>query len=311
MKLRVLMVLVGLVGSGTAWGQASLRPGASPAAPGDMSKPSFDTSTPRYDSMLPNRPGTTVIAEVDGRAITLADIGEAIRLLPPSVAAMPFENLLPLVLDRLVQREALVARARAQGLDEDPEMKRRIRSLSETALTNELLQREGAKRITQAALLERYRNDYAGKPGPTEVKARAIMVPTESEAMALIEELRGGADFAAVARRASKDTTQPAGGDLGWVTREGLTPEIAAVTFALAPGQVTAFPVRSGGSWFIVKVEDRRQAPTPSFPVARPRIQERMLAEIVPDIVRQALADATLRYYTMNGRETTADDAGR
>ena len=73
-----------------------------------------------------------------------------------------------------------------------------------------------------------------------------------------------------------------------------------------------AWKVAAGGSWFIIKAEERRQAPTPPFPVIRPRLQEQMLVEVVPDIVRQALKDATIRNYTIEGRETgSSNDTGR
>ena len=35
----------------------------------------------------------TVVAEVDGRSITLGQVGDRIRELPPAISQRPFENL--------------------------------------------------------------------------------------------------------------------------------------------------------------------------------------------------------------------------
>src|SRR6185312_15617179 len=83
--------------------------GVSPAAVQDLSKPAFDTTTPRYDvSGQQGRGRRSMVAEVDGHAITLADLGDAIRALPPAIAALPFQSLYPSVLEELIRRQALV-----------------------------------------------------------------------------------------------------------------------------------------------------------------------------------------------------------
>ncbi len=315
---RTAVLIVSLiVGTGAvapacpAWAQPTLRPSASPLAPGDMTRPSFDTAAPKYDGTRPgNDSASTVVADIDGRVITLADVGDAIRALPPSVGSLPFETLFPMIRERLEQREALAIRAQKQGLDEDPIVRRRVRGAADQALGEELLYRETSARVSDADMLARYKRDYAGKPGPTEVRVRVIMVPTEEEAVAVIAELKAGADFAAVARRSSKDTTAPAGGDLGFVARDGLNAEVGAVAFSLPVGQVSAYPVRTAGAWFVVKVEDRRQQPTQAFPLVKEQIRQALLREAVPAVVIKAIADVVIREYSLNGTEIAPDRSG-
>ena len=99
--MRLLaLVLAGGIGGGVAWAQAPIRPVPSPAAPGDLSAPAFDTKAAVYDNKSPlTKSASTVVAEVEGRAITLGDVGDAIRALPPSLAQLPFETLFPHVVD--------------------------------------------------------------------------------------------------------------------------------------------------------------------------------------------------------------------
>lgn len=279
---------------------------ASPSVPRTLNKPVLDTATPDFGpDRKPERSGLNVVAEVDGRAITLGEVADAIAELPAAVQALPFNDLFPVVVEQLVRQQALVIEARRQALDEDPVVRRRMQEAEDRVLANELLRTEAARSVTEAALLDRYNREAAGKPGPEDVRLRLIMVSTEAEAAALIREIEGGADFAAVARQSSRDSTAPAGGDLGYMARDGLTPEIGAVAFALPPGQLAPYPVRSGDAWFVIKVEDRRQGPAPPYAAVRSQLVKTLSQEAVPDIVKAALAAATVRRYSIAGKEET------
>jgi len=295
---------LGIAAGNSALGQPAGKAEPSPFAPGDLSKPVFDTRKSVYDpeSGIDKAAGT-IIAEIEGHPITLGDIGDAIRALPPSMAGLSFEALFPGVLDHLVKQESMVMRAQSQGLEEDPKVRRRIRAASNAVLANEYLQREAAKGITEAALLERYKRDVAGKPGAEEVRSRMIMVPTQKEAEDLIAELKDGADFATLAKRASKDVTAPTGGDVGFAARFNLNPEVGAVLFALDVGQITPHPVRAMGSWFVLKVEERRRQETPNFHSVREAIQNTLVLEASARLAAAAPEGFRLRQYDLAGQE--------
>jgi peptidyl-prolyl cis-trans isomerase C len=298
------------IGSAAVLGQPAPPPDPSPFAPGDLKRPIFDTKTPTYDTGdAEAKSANIVVAEVDGRSITLGDVRDAIAELPPSTKDLPFANLFPGVLGKLVSVQALVIRAQRQSLDEDPAVRRKIKAASDKVLADALIEREMSRSITEAALLERYDKDVAGKPGPEEVHVRVIMAPTEQAADDVIKDLRGGADFATLAKRSSTDSTASAGGDVGFVLRDKLTPEIGAVVFSMQPGQFTPFPVQSVGSWFVLKVEERRRQPTPPFSVVREDLRQTMVREGVTDVAKAAIADVTMREYDVTGKETAASAA--
>ena len=280
------------------------KPEPSPAAPGDLTKPTFDVTTPLYDvANSMEKSANTVVAEVDGRAITLGDLGDAIRELPGTLSALPFEQLYPIVLEQLIRQQALVIRAQHQALDEDLVIRRKVKAAADRALANALLRKEAGDSIKETDLLARYKQEYANKPGPEEVHVRVIMAPTQAEAAALLAEVKGGADFATVARRASKDTTAPVGGDLGFLRLDRLNPEIGAVAFALQPGQVADFPIVSNNSWFVVKSEERRQQPPPLFAEVREQLFQAMVRERVPGIINAAVSGVVVREYNISGKE--------
>src|SRR4051812_48940404 len=122
-------------------------------------------------------------------------------------------------------------------MDEDPVVRRAVKASADRLIASAQLEREIARSITEAALLARYNRDVAGKPGPEEVHVRAIMVPTEGAVVNITGAWRGGGVSARNAKRLSKEASAPAGGDVGFVVRDTLTPEVAAVVFTMQPGQ--------------------------------------------------------------------------
>ena len=109
---------------------------------------------------------------------------------------------------------------------------------------------------------------------------------------------------------ASKDPTGATGGDLGFNTRDGLTPEIGAVAFALPPGQVAVYPVRSAGAWFIVKVDERRRGAVPGFASVRERLFQGLLRDGVPAATTTAMTGLTVREYNLSGKEIEQESSG-
>ena len=293
--------------------QGAQKDAPSPVAPGDLSKPVFDTRTPVYDSVAKlDKAASTVVAEVEGRPITMGDIGDAIRALPPAAENLSFDVVYPAVLEQLIKQEALVVHEQQQGADEDPTIRRRVRAAADKQLADEYMQWKIARDITEAELLARYDRDIAGKPGPEEIRVRVILTDTEKSAEDLMAEIRGGADFAAIARRASKDSTAPAGGDLGFKTLAELNTQVGAAAFTLRAGQISPYPVNARAGWFIVKVEERRARPTPSFPEAREQLRQSLIREKAGPLVVAAEKDLNIRRYSFNGAELdTAKPAAR
>ncbi|HSU16234.1 peptidylprolyl isomerase [Longimicrobium sp.] len=70
----------------------------------------------------------------------------------------------------------------------------------------------------------------------------------------------GGADFAALARQYSQDTSKDQGGDLGFFGRGQMTPTFEEAAFRLQAGQVSPV-VESPFGFHVIKVEERRQEP--------------------------------------------------
>jgi peptidyl-prolyl cis-trans isomerase C len=216
---------------------------------------------------------STVVAEVDGTKVTMGMVADRLREMPAEMVVLPSTVVYQMALEDLVNQRALAVKARALGMDKDPRVVRRIELATDHELARALALRVVGEMVTEDAVKRQYDQVYRDRPGAEEVQLRVIATRTESDATMVLSRLRSGASFGALAREYSVDPSGPAtGGEIGYVRRDLLTPEIGAVAFALAPGQLAAYPVPSGGSWFVIEVEGRRQRSPPTLEEARWRV---------------------------------------
>jgi peptidyl-prolyl cis-trans isomerase C len=249
-----------------------------------------------------------VVARVAGKEIHLSDISEIAANLPEEYRNMPRQMLYPMLLDQAIDRQALILSARKQGLDKDPAVQRQMQRAADNALQNALITREVGPKVTEAAVRARFDSDIASKPGEEEVHARHILVASEDEAKKLIAELKGGADFAALAKAHSTDPAAQNGGDLGFFKKSDMLPEFSGVAFSLKPGEVADKPVQTRYGWHVIKVEERRTASPPTFEQARDELRQQMIQEGVQEAVKQARANLPVEKFNPDGSPQRATD---
>ena len=99
--------------------------------------------------------------------------------------------------------------------------------------------------------------------------------------------IKGGADFATLAKEKSKDPGAADGGDLGYFTKEQMVPEFADVAFKMYPGQLSN-PVKTQFGWHIIKLEDKRTKPVPEFEKVKDQIEAFLMRKAQTEYRRQA-----------------------
>lgn len=110
-----------------------------------------------------------------------------------------------------------------------------------------------------------------------QVRVRQIVTATDAEAQAVLEQLRAGADFAALAREKSTAPEAANGGDLGYFS-QGEMPAEFNVVFGLAKGGLSGV-VKSPYGFHVFKLEDRRPAGKRSFDEVSEEISRKLLQE--------------------------------
>lgn len=296
-----LCVVAGLIAAGigpTASAQTNARgdtttvptvapPSATPPPPGSLADlaAQFD-KTP-----------DTVVADVNGLPVTLGMVADRLRDFPEKLSVLPSTVVYKSAVDDLIEQRALAIKARELGLDKLPETKRRLDEAADQTLGQALIRRITPELVTDKAIGERYNTTIAPNPGPEEVRFRVIATATESDGRIVLDRLGKGTDFAGLARAVSKDPSAFNGGEVGFATRDRLTPEIGAVVFSLLPGQTTAFPVPSHNLWFVIQVEGRRQLGAPSLAESRDRLKNDLSRDAAAEIIQKTRAAVAVNNY--------------
>ena len=129
--------------------------------------------------------------------------------------------------------------------------------------------------MSEADAKKIYEEKIAGLKPEQEVRARHILVATEPEAKEVAERLKKGEDFATLAKEKSKDPSAE-GGDLGFFARGQMLKPFEDAAFALDVGQISE-PVQTQFGWHIIKVEEKRDQPLPSFD----QVKEAIISQLV------------------------------
>jgi peptidyl-prolyl cis-trans isomerase C len=227
----------------------------------------------------------TVLATVNGDAITVGHLIAMRDMLPEQYQELPDQVLFEGMLEQLVQQQ-VIASAAEQDID------RRI----EVGLENErraflaatLLDRVAMAEITDEDLQAEYDAVYGSAGGAAELNASHILVETEEEALALIDQLAEGADFAELAAENSIGPSGPNGGQLGWFTAGMMVPEFETAAFALEVGEVSP-PVQTQFGWHVLVLNDSREQQPPAMEAVR--------AELIEGL-RRARVDASIAELT-------------
>ena len=235
-----------------------------------------------------------VVARVNGVDIRQSDLAFAEEEIGGNMPTIPPEQKRDYLIDYLVDVIVLSQAAEKQKLGDRPDVKRRLAFDHNRLLMELLLQDAGKSALSDEAERKVYDEAVKQVKNEEEVHARHILVPTEDEAKAILAQLKGGADFATLAKEKSKDPGAAEGGDLGYFTKEQMVPEFSEVAFKLGKGQLSD-PVKTQFGWHIIKVEDKRTRPTPTFEQVKPQIENyvahRAQAEMVENLRKSATVE--------------------
>jgi peptidyl-prolyl cis-trans isomerase SurA len=230
------------------------------------------------------------------------------------------------------QITSLISQQKTQsGMTDDDFQK----SLKEQNLTMEALREEARKDIAIKNLQEKYSgkiavNDkeveefynsnkqrFVSSRGvalamimvdPADNSGQGIQNDAKSEAEAKLkidnvnQQLKGGADFATVARAKSEDANSLArGGDLGFATEDdlkqnGFPPELSTRLFAMQVGDRTDPVQFNSGKWYIFKLADKRLQ-TENLTLESPGVRQQITQALInqrKEILNTALLETAM-----------------
>ncbi|MGD9801464.1 MAG: peptidylprolyl isomerase [Parvularculaceae bacterium] len=241
-----------------------------------------------------------ILARVDGRFVHLSEIEAAARaagqLRPDEKlsAGAAFDRGL---VNAYVEQRLLARAATDEGLQRDPTVQRRIGAARDRILASAFMEDRIAASVTPEKVKRLYDSQVDVTRLGDEVKARHILVATQDEANSIIEEIQRGGDFASIARARSLDrATAPLGGEVGWFTRDMMTPPFAAAAFSSAPGEL-AEPFSTEFGWHVLQVMERRSTSGVPFTAVEDNVRRFLTMRTIAQTIETLKEDENVLYF--------------
>ena len=231
-----------------------------------------------------------VVATVNGTDITVGHMIVARATLPQQFQELPDEVLFNGILEQLVQQTLL-----AQSFDSELPKRAQLSLENETrSLTaGESLEELFTTVLTPTALQAAYETRFENEEAAEEYNASHILVETEEAALAVKEEIEGGAEFAAVAREKSTGPSGPNGGQLGWFGAGAMVPSFEAAVIALEVGEVSA-PVQTQFGWHVIILNETRVQERPTLEDVRAELEDGLRSTALEARIEELTAEAEI-----------------
>lgn len=219
----------------------------------------------------------SVVATVNGTEITLGHMLMVRASLPDQYQQLPDDVLWDGIMDQIVQQTVL-------SQQDSGEETRRVRIALENErralMAAQVIEGLVSSAVTDDAVQEIYEQTYLQAEQAEEFNASHILVESEEEAAAIVDELNGGADFAEVARTKSTGPSGPNGGQLGWFAAGMMVPEFQTAVEELEVGAISG-PVQTQFGWHVIILNEKRTKEAPALDAVRGEIENQLSQQAV------------------------------
>ena len=216
-----------------------------------------------------------VVARVNGVDIKQSDLDFAASEVGSRLASLEPTDRKRVLLQYVIENELMAGAGQTDALDKTDSFPARVKYHERRALRDAFFDAKISGAVTEDEAKKIFDAKIGEVKPEQEVHARHILVATKAEAKEVAERLKNGEDFATVAKEKSKDTGAE-GGDLGFFTRGQMLKPFEDAAFALEVGQISE-PVQTQFGWHIIKVEEKRDQPLPTFD----QVKSAIIAQLV------------------------------
>lgn len=231
-----------------------------------------------------------VVATVNGTDITLGHMIVLKQRLPAQYQQLPPDVLFDGILDQLVQQTLLGQQTSDLSLGSRMVLDNEERALRAAETITDL----SADAVTEEALQSAYDDAYGSADPETEFNASHILVETEEEAKAIIEDLNDGADFATLAQERSTGPSGPNGGQLGWFGLGAMVAPFEEAVVAMEPETVSEMPVQTQFGWHVIRLNETRQKSAPPLEEVEGQLSEEIRRAAIEARVEELTGEAAI-----------------
>lgn len=247
-----------------------------------------------------------VVAKVGDKSIYYMDVIARKNALP-ELRNAPIDSVREALVQQMVAELLIAEKVKSSNLDNDPEVKAKVKKCKEAAKMQVFIERQVDKLVTDEALMSLFKELMKDYKKQKEVHAHHILVSSQADANAVIKMLEAGKDFGEVARQKSIDpSTKERGGDLGFfvkdLAKETMGPEFAESVFIIRPGNFTRKPVKTKFGYHIVKVSDSRMSKPPKYEQVAPQLRMVKSQEALLTYINSLKKEKKVQFFDMNGK---------
>lgn len=227
------------------------------------------------------------VATVNGETIWFAEVMDQAERLPDQFRQMPLENYFEQLVVEMVDARLAANAARVAAFDKKDEIAAAMQAAANRVLAEKWISAAVTAEITEDSVKKAYDKFVADTASREKVTASHILVETEADAKAIINQLEDGADFADLAKEKSTGPSGPKGGSLGSFGRGQMVPAFENAAFALADGAISKTPVQTQFGWHVIKVDSKIIEPAPSLEQMRNKLLQTLSTQAVGRILEE------------------------
>ena len=199
----------------------------------------------------------------------------------------------------LYVRRVMAERGREAGVAKSDEMQAAIQIAVDKLVSDAYLKKFDAEHKPSVKAIDdlakaQYQAEKAKFVEPESVRASHILISGDSEeskarAERLLQELKAGADFEALAKANSQDPGSAVkGGDLGVFSRGRMVPEFEKTVFAMSkPGELSGL-VKSQFGYHIIKLKEKH----PQKQLTYTEVEAKLKEQATNDLISKARTEA-------------------
>lgn len=246
---------------------------------------------------------TTVVARVtlDGvtTEVTLGQLKERLKLLPPQVQSAPFEKIYEMLLSAQVD---MMIVSHAAGKENYPQKHAdRVKAAGEAIIQKTFLDDEIKKLITDADLKTFYDQVVKALPPVEEARIRQITFGDEKKAKEALTELKKGTDFEKVLTEAQQKDSAVKGGDMNYVRIDDLPEPMAKRVKVAAKATLIPDVIKTDMGFHVIRVDDKRPHPTPTFEEAKPELTTMIAPKYLQQVVEGLRKGVKIEKFKLDG----------
>lgn len=237
--------------------------------------------------------GSATVATVNGEPITqeMVQIYGAQRSQNPGAQQLTPEA----AIEELVNIELVTQDAEKKGIDKRPNVVKQLEWQRRSLMVGVSMREYVASHPVNDQELKAAYDEQVKKHDGHEYHARHILVATEAEAKDLIAQLDKGGDFAKLASEKSTDPSgKQNGGDLGWFSTDQMVKPFSDAVAKMKKGQVSKKPVESQFGWHVIKLEETRDVPAPTFESLKEQLTMQLQNQRVEKYLAELRKDAKI-----------------